>query len=726
MLGLAGLLFAAMTISSLRPLPLQLDPPPGTAVRPEVLDRHGERLAISYSNRWNVDDRVALYEVPPPLRLAVVRAEDKRFFEHGGVDWRARAAASWQNLRAGRIVRGASTISEQVVRLLHPRPRTLYSRWLEGIEVRLLEARFGKGQILEFYLNQVPFAHRRRGLLQAAHDLFGRDLDTLSRTEMLALAVLIRSPSGLDPSKGEKGLRRRMGWLAEQLAEEWVGSGGQDAGQIMAAVDGPLVLASLPLRVAAPAFIRAARERATASGPLRTTLDASLQAEAQRLLDAALARMRPLGAGHAAALVLDHRDDAVRVWANARSGTAIDAVRIRRQPGSTLKPFVYGLALERGSTAASLIDDLPLLSPVGAGLHRYRNFSGQHHGAIRLRLALANSLNIPAVRTMERLPKGLLLGRLRRLGFVGLSLPAEHYGAGLALGNGEVTLEELVGAYAVLARGGVHRPARLVEGGGIGLLGQERRLFDPEVTSLLTDILSDDEARALEFGRRGALALPMPAALKTGTSNDHRDAWAVGFSDRYVVGVWMGDLEQRPMRGITGSTGPAPVLRALLGVLHAHQPAASLPRSSQLVRAAICAETGELASSACPAADEWFRPAYRPQHVCARHGERLPSVTTQGPGDSELRLEQPTPGLHLAMDPRIPDVLEAFEFSLVEDPGAARVEWMVDDLPVNLPRASARSWRWQVSHGRHSVQATLWRDDGSPSMETARVAFFVR
>lgn len=394
---------AAAARLSLKPPPERLDLPGGEVVRAEVVDRHGQRLSLTYANRWNVHDRVELHQVPALLRDAVVQAEDRRFFEHGGVDWWARAAALWQNLRAGRVVRGASTISEQVVRMLHPRPRTLWSRFLEGFEASALEARFAKGEILAFYLNQVPYARQRRGVVQAARDAFDRDLDTLSRDEMLALAVLVRSPSRLDPRRGSQALDRAMQRLASQLAA----SGRLPSSEIAGVVHRPLALRSPELPVAAPAFVRHVRASAGGGASIRTTLDAQLQGRLQPVLDRAAARLASRGVEHGAALAVDHRNGDVLLWLNARGGSEIDAVTTPRQPGSTLKPFVYALALEQGWTAATLIDDAPTASPVGAGLHRYRNYSRLYRGPVRLRVALANSLNVPAVRAMQSLPSTL-------------------------------------------------------------------------------------------------------------------------------------------------------------------------------------------------------------------------------------------------------------------------------------------------------------------------------
>jgi penicillin-binding protein 1C len=218
----------------------------------------------------------------------------------------------------------------------------------------------------------------------------------------------------------------------------------------------------------------------------------------------------------------------------------MDAVLIPRQPGSALKPFLYALALERGWTAATLIEDSPLSAPVGAGLHPYHNYSRKYYGPVRLRAALGNSLNTPALRTLRHIGTDRFLARLRRLGFESLRQHPDYYGDGLALGNGEVTLYELVRAYTVLANRGRRLPLRVTMAPGADDRSAPSQVFPDDTTSLIGDILSDPGARSLEFGHGGMLRMPVQTAVKTGTSNDYRDAWALGYNSRFTGGIWMG------------------------------------------------------------------------------------------------------------------------------------------------------------------------------------------
>ena len=692
-----------VTSGALRPVPESLDAVASTVHRFQITDRYGIALNTTYANDWNLHDVVAMHEIPEFLVAAFVRAEDKRFFEHSGQDWAARLSALWQNVIVMRGVRGASTITEQVVRMIRPRPRTLWSRWLEGWEAQRLERTHDKLDILEFYLNQVPYAANRRGVVQAARYYFDRDLETLSQHEMLALAVLVRAPSRMDLFAGDREL---LNHAIDRLATRMVEAGRMSDGDSQHVAAGEFDLKRPVLPVDAWHFLHYVTSRFPGAGArLRTTLDGALQLRLQSLLDQRLKSLAAHNVANAAMLVADHRSGEILAWVvgAARdpdaSGHMIDAVTAPRQPGSALKPFLYALALEKDWTAATLIDDTPLTEMVGYGLHSYRNYSRAFYGPVTLRNALGNSLNIPAVRTIQFTGAVEYLSRLDRLGFRTLSQHPDHYGDGLALGNGEVTLLELVQAYGALANRGIYRQLA-VRMDAVGARPAQR-IYSPEVASLLGNILSDPQARMLEFGGGSLLNLPVQSAVKTGTSSDYRDSWAVGYNDRHVVGVWMGNLDQTPTEGITGSTGPALVLRGTFDLLTRHRETASLWLSPRLQRHVICADTGVAVQPGmtCPRRSEYFIAGTTPQIAVRSTGTTRP--------ESEIRLRQPTPGLHMAYDPRLPASHQAFEFVLQGVAANDIVDWHIDDDDV-LGQAGGR-YLWPLSRGDHSVSATIWR-----------------
>lgn len=680
--------------------------------RVQVLDRHGSPLSITYQNRWNLHDVRALHEIPEFLQQAFLVAEDRRFQQHGGVDWQARFSAVWTNLRHGRAVRGASTLSEQVVRMLHPRPRTLWSRWLEGWEAGELETSLSKPDILEFYLNQVPFARNWRGVEQAARGYFNRELDTLSRKEMLALAVLVRAPSALDPWKG-KGTPRLEAAIA-RLAEEMRKRGHLSAADMASLSTQTLSLEAPASPIDASHFVQRVRLRAGEKQQVRSTLDGNLQARVSGLLNARLKSLAGKQVHNAAALVADHQTGEVLAWSIAgdasTQGRALDPVVTLRQPGSALKPFLYAAALERGWTAATLIDDAPLQDAVGAGLHNFRNYSRHYYGPVPLREALANSLNTPAVRTVEHVGVSHYLGLLHALGFESLSENSRHYGIGLALGNGEVTLLELVQAYAALAQGGRFRPLRLTMEAESA---PATEVISPPVASLIGHILSDPHARQLEFGASSVLNFPVQTAAKTGTSTDYRDAWAVGYNYRYVVGIWMGNLDQQPTEGVTGSTGPSLTLRAIFSELTRDRQTRPLPFDRRLIAQEVCLPPVGARGQPCVPRTEYFLPA----HPFTDTAEAPP------PAPVKPEILQPTHNLRMAYDPRIPAELQAFRWKVAGLPEGGEVEWFLNGQRIS--RTVSAEYLWPVTPGKYELVALLWSPGGDVS-KTPPITFYVK
>ncbi|MDR3555718.1 MAG: transglycosylase domain-containing protein [Syntrophobacteraceae bacterium] len=749
LLAAALVLLAFKTARDLQPIPTTLSVGDSQVKKPELLDRTGlNTLCVSYQNRWSV--RTApLYEIPRLLQNGFILSEDKRFFDHGGVDWLARAHALVQDLLSLRAVRGSSSITEQVVRMLHPRPRTLWSKWLEGMEAVRLEKRFSKNQILEFYLNQVPYGHQRRGVIEGARFYFDRDPATLNIRECLALVVLVRAPSGLDPRKNLGSSRKRILALAAHMR-----SGGLlSAEQYEAVLSERLQLARFRSVIEAPQFVQyvlgtVSSRILNSRGAITTSLDGRLQQKVAQILWNRIEALRASDVGDGAALVVDNRTAEVLAWVS-QSGSAgeskgwVDGVTVRRQPGSTLKPFLYSLALEMGWTASTLIEDAPLSEPVSSGLHLFRNYSRTCYGPVRLRVALGNSLNTPAVRTIGFTGTHRFLERLRSLGMTGLNKPADYYGHGLALGDAEVSLFELVQAYSALARHGAFLPLRTLSGPSLSP-GQSRQVIDPSAAAIISDILSDPQARMLEFGEGNLLRFPAPTGVKTGTSTDHRDCWTVGFSDRYTVGVWMGNLSDRPTRGISGAIGPALVLRAIFAELDRDGDTGAFTTWPGLQTVSICPVSGLLAGPGCPPVEEKFKPGAAPVRLCSMHsappslraGHKPPvadcAVNVRSTPSSTRRasplieLLQPSSGLQIAIDPRIPLGLQAFAFEIPREVETTRVQWVLNGKAVGETGKDQHQFVWPLRRGKYTLLARVWREGCSSAVQTPEVRFAVK
>ncbi len=661
-----------------------------------VLDRQGQPLGISFQTRFNMMDVQPFHQIPDVLRQAFLTAEDRRFFSHNGVDWTARLAALWQDVRGGRAARGASTITEQVVRIVHPRPRTLWSRWVEGFEASALEQRYSKGEILEFYLNQVPYAANRRGVAQAARYYFNRDLHTLTEKEMLALAVLPRAPSALDLYKHANAIDPAVMRLSQAMEQR---------GQLPEGKTEQILLQSLALQPpsqlpSATHFINYIRETVpyslSDSGVLMTTLDARLQRSVQTLLDQRVKALKRKRVHNGAVLVADHETGEILAWAVAGSadpkdqtpGSAIDAVRSPRQPGSSLKPFLYALALQKGWSPATELDDAPLAETIGTGLHNFNNYSHTFYGKISLREALGNSLNIPALETIAYVTPQLYLETLHKLGFASLTQPAAFYNDGLALGNGEVTLFEMVQGFSTLANHGVNRPLTPLLQASASR--QSQRVFSTEASSLIGNILSDPFARRREFGAGSVLNLPTQTAVKTGTSTDYRDAWVLGYDAHYTVGVWLGNLDQEPMDGLTGSTGPALVLRSIFSELQSQEQPKPLYLSPKLVQMEICSDYGRHDGNCFP----------RTEYFIA--GSTLPQPRQQKAA-SGIAVVRPSEGLQIAYDPRIPSSAQAFEFVANGVAAKSQVEWVLNGKTIS--KSDNARFSWPVARGRYTLEA---------------------
>ncbi|MGV7220392.1 MAG: transglycosylase domain-containing protein [Nitrospinales bacterium] len=681
----------------------------------QILDRYGVSLNITFQNRWNVHDEISLHEIPEFLKISFILSEDKRFFDHDGVDWKARLHATWSNFKALRIVRGASTITEQSVRMLNPRPRTFWSRWLEGWEANLMENDFSKEEIFEFYLNQVPYAANRRGVAQAARYYFNRDLDTLTRKEMLALVVLVRAPSALnlhnDPTSLEGSIERLTQILvSNKLIRQF------DVDQIL---QEKFYLEKPSISIQASHFARHVltnqpHHLSTNRSKVRTTLDGGIQLRVQSLLDQRLKHLRTKNnVQNGSVLVVDHINGEIIAWAVGNSeeikipGRSFDAITTPRQPGSTLKPFLYALALDSGWSSETIIKDKPLTSQIGFGMHRYKNYSRLFYGPVTVKEALGNSLNIPALRTAQFVGGERYLSSLRRLGFLGLNQRADFYGDGLALGNGEVTLLELVQAYTALARHGEFIKLSMLMDDTSDR--KTDRIFTSATSSEIAGILSDPSARQLEFGGSGALNFPVQTSVKTGTSSDYRDAWAVGFNYRYTVGSWMGNLDRQPTKGLTGASGPALLLRGIFAELNKNKETQPLISDSQYSPNENCLSDGTIQESTNACTGKMERPK-------THNSQSDFKITT-------AHIVQPTDGLHLAMDPRIPDDQEAFQFRVDGLNKGEIVNWIVDDNEVGT--SSEGKHLWLLKKGKHQVRAAIYQNQ-RPVYETREIAFLVK
>jgi len=692
-------------------------------------------------------------ELPPHLVRPFLAAEDRRFFQHAGVDLLATARALWQNLRAKKVLSGASTISQQLVRHLKNLPRSWTGKLQAAAWALRLERSFDKTTILREYLNRVPLGNSVYGLQAAAQFYFGRPATSLSWAQSSLLAGLACSPASYDPYRHPRQAAERQKWVLHRLEElGWLE--GERARQ-EESLSWDLVEAQRAFRVPhLTEWMRSERERL---GLLRaheviTTIDLRLQQQVERIVQEELSSLRGKNAHQAAVLVVDNPSGEVLAYVGSRDFLdeehqgQIDGVRARRQPGSTLKPFAYGLGLADGYTPASLLPDVEVHLSTPTGDYMPRNYDRRVHGPVRLRSALANSYNIPAVRLTDELGPERVLGILRLAGFDSLTHDAGHYGVGVVLGNGEVSLWELARAYRGLALGGRREPLRLIleargEKGERLRRVEEisgQRFLPVEAAELLSDILSDNQARAPAFGYHNALRLPFAAAVKTGTSRGFVDNWTVGYTKERTVAVWVGNFDGRAMRRVSGITGAGPIWRrVMLAAMEGINPRPLVERE-KFERRHICAWSGKLATENCPAAlEEIFLPGSAPREPCSMHleGGRLdvgpqyyawaraegleagPWPESSGHTEGKGKLLMPGDGDHYLLEPDLPLESQSIPLRVLPPRGASQVEIRTSTGekfvlgPPYVSRLAARRGRQYVELWLPGAESPLDRAD---------------
>jgi len=589
------------------PVPAGVLEVPGT---PRLVDRHGSLLAALPSGEARARFPVPLEAMGEWLPRVTVALEDRRFETHPGVDPRAVAGAAVANARAGSIVRGGSTITQQLVKLgSPPGKRNLRTKAVEAVAALKLERATSKPRILEAYLNRLPYGNRIEGPEAAARWYFAKPASELTLGEAIFLAGIPQAPSRFNPwsqpREAEAKYRRSVARLKA--------AGFLDATQAeVLLADPPRAGRHVPA-VRAPHFVAlaAAGRPGHGDGQVRTTLDLRMQETVEGLVRLHLGSLNRHDISNAAVVVIENRTGEVRAMVGSADPVRwqTNAALAPRPAGSVLKPFVYAEAIERRVlTAASLLPDTAEACRDLFPDYQPRNFSPVWHGPVRLREALGNSLNVPAVVALARVGPRRAFERLEAWG---LRFPQgfDQYGAGLVLGNAEIRLLDLAGAYAALARGGLAQDPVWVD----GARGPLRRVISPEVAAIVADILCDNSARLRSFGPHSVLDLQGRTAVKTGTSSHFRDAWTAGFTADHTVAVWVGNLDGRVMDEVASVDAAAPLWAAVVRAVCGGDSPVAIPREMPgLVTARIDPVTGWLAEEPAPGRSEWFLPGTVP------------------------------------------------------------------------------------------------------------------
>ena len=643
---------------------------------------------------------VALADVSPALRTALVLSEDKRFYEHSGVDWRAVSSAAWANLWNTKT-RGASTISMQLAGLLDAdlragsSGRSVGQKIGQTLSTQVLEARWRKDQILEAYLNLVPFRGELVGIDALSRTLFGKAAHGLDEREAAVAAALVRGPN----AKASQVSTRACGVLKLMQPRA-------DCETLDLFTTGALQRKAFDASQGVAPHLARRLMTQTKGQSVQSTLRASLQRFAVQTLQQQLRELRGRHVEDGAVVVLDNATGEVLAWvgsSNELSQAAdVDGVTALRQPGSTLKPFLYAQAIaEQRLTAASLLEDSSTQIPTASGLYIPQNYDRQFKGIVSARHALGASLNVPAVRALVMVSPDAFARQLRAAGLP-LNEGGDYYGYSLALGSSETSLLNLTNAYRTLANGG--------RVSAVSLTPPSKPVFkpaiDPRAAFIVTDILADPLARARTFGTDSVLATRFWTAVKTGTSKDMRDNWALGYSQRYTVGVWVGNASGAPMWDVSGTSGAAPIWAAVMNHLHRSEPSHAPTPPAGLVQSQVGFDGLEAARS------EWFikgteQAQFTINTGAARAridwatGQKDPSKSTfeaDKESQGSPKITSPATGSIIALDPDIPPNRQRVSFRAE----GQNLRWHIDGKPF----ARGPQAQWLPWPGRHVVQLT--------------------
>jgi penicillin-binding protein 1C len=607
-----------------------LDPVPG----PLVLDREGRILRLVAGTQGRRMVKLPEGKIPPLVAQAFIAAEDQRFWEHPGVDAVAILRAAGQNLAAGHIVSGASTLTMQLSRLTYPGPRTYHRKTVEMLRSLRIERALAKEDILRTYLNRVPLGGNLLGVETAALAYFDKSAAELNASEAALLAALAKAPTALRP-RGPRSDRlvARQRWVLERMAR----LGYLNPDDLVTALKEPLVFRGvgrgvpiLPFR--APHFVQVVLSKrkppTPGQGRLVTTLDLALQRRVEAAVRSHRIQLLRAGASQAAAVVVDNRTLEVLALVGSyhygpRDRGFNNGAAALRSPGSALKPFLYAQALDQGFTSAAVLEDVERRYRTPRGEFIPSNFDRSSHGPVSFREALGNSLNLSAVFLLNQVGPQAFYDNLMKLNLINHpERGPQHYGLGLVVGNPEVTLLQMSAAYASLANGGVYRSLRFEPEEP---LDPGIQVFSPQAAYIVSDILSDPLARGRIFGGSQAMNPVYRLALKTGTSTRYRDCWCAGYTPEYTMAVWVGNFNGQPTAMLSGSTAAAPILADLVKEVFAGTTPRNFHRPEGIISRNVCAFSGLVPGPGCVhQRQELFIAGTEPTQVCTYHQPREP------------------------------------------------------------------------------------------------------
>lgn len=698
-------------------------------------DRHGNLLQEVLSKNSTRSVYVSIDKVSPYFLDAIIASEDKNFYRHGGIDYKAVCRAMYQNLKSKKIVSGASTITLQLARLIRPGERTVMKKVKEAYFAYRLEAGMDKESILEEYINRLPMGGNLYGVEGAARAYFSIPSSDLTLAQATFLTSIPNSPSRLNPYHNLKEIKRRQRYVLEKMCERGLIPKERIEGVLKEAI----LLKPQSSSFLVPHFVFHLMDiLPDLTQEVGTSIDCTLQKMVQEQVSKVIFRLKRFNVTNAAAILLDNHTGEVLAYVGSadyfdkENEGENDGVKAARQPGSTLKPFLYLLAMEEGFNPATVISDIPTYYRMPKGIYSPQNYSEEFHGPMRLREALANSLNVPAVRVLAKIGIDRFLIRLGEYGFSSLDREADYYGVGLVLGGGEVTLYELARAYMCLARMGSFIPIKevlTINGEKRDESTEEKTISTSQINYLIADILSDKFARTSEFGFNSVLNLPFQCGVKTGTSFRFCDNWAVGFTKDYTLGVWVGNFDHSPMQKVSGVSGAGPIFASIMLTLYSDKKwPEKYPLPDGLVKAVVCPLSGKRPTRNCPSIIEEIIPErdliFYEKDSCDMHiyyGKEVFTVLpvkyrewAEGLGiktppgghfqECEFTISNPKDGAVYHRLSNLSPEYQSIKFELKSSIKDERVKWFLNEIPLRTTYKD-HSFLWQIKPGNYTLKA---------------------
>lgn len=699
-------------------------------VSTRILDRNGRLLDERLSSLDGYGRPVPLENISPYLIAATLAGEDQNFYSHPGVDPVGLGRALWLNARAGRFAYGGSTLTQQLAKTFNREPRTFLGKVREALLALRLERTMGKAGILEAYLNRVYYGRNAYGVEAAAQRFFGRSARDLTLGQATLLAVLPRAPTRYDPARHPAAaLRRRTHVLDIMVDAGYVSRAEADAAEAQALAlvtpasgrEAPHLLDWLTLQGSIPEGVAEAS----------TTIDLELQTRVEARVRSGLVSLRQRGISQASVVVLDNNTMEVLALVGSanydmdRASGAVNGAMAVRRPGSTLKPFLYAMAIENGDYPGTPVLDVPTMFR-GYTPH---SLDARYHGVVPMREALASSLNVPATRLAAKLGPNHFAHLLERAGFAS-ALRGREPGVTIALGGIPTRLIEIAEAYAMLANGGVHRDARLLRNAHT-YEEEGQRIFSEDTAYLVTSMLADSAARRREFGFETPLDLPFPVAAKTGTSQAYADDVVAGYTPDVTVAVWTGNFDGSSTEHMLAMQGAAPLFAQVMLAAMRDRPTRGFVQPRGVVEVEVCPLSGMLPGPHCSShVHEFVARANAPHERCTWHSDEgvslpaevqayspTPNAVALEDGGASLRILAPANESHFVRDASLPADAQGLVLrAALSSPGVTRVRWLDNGDPIGDGEAPFDQV-WMMSPGIHRLRVVGASDGGTLSDE---------